>query len=56
MSKLVYLLIIVGAGIAALGANELMVYGWDTVSRVEIGGGVAVVVAALSLSGATRWR
>lgn len=56
MTKLVYLLILVGAGIAALGAKELMVYGWDRMCTVEIGGGAAVVVAALCLSGITRWR
>ena len=56
MTKVVYLLILIGAGIAALGAKELMVYGWDTRSSFEIGGGVVVVVAALALSGLTRWR
>lgn len=56
MSKLVYVLIIVGAGVAALGAKELLVYGWDAVSTSEIAGGATVVVAALCLSGLTRWR
>jgi len=56
MSKLIYLLIIMGAGIAAVGAKELMVYGWDTRSSFEIGGGAVVVVGALALSGLTRWR
>ena len=56
MTKLIYLLIIVGAAIAALGAEELMVYGWDTRSSFEIAGGAVVVVAALALSGLTRWR
>lgn len=56
MTKLVYVLIIVGAGVAALGAKELLVYGWDTISTAEIGGGAAVVVGALCLSGLTRWR
>lgn len=56
MSKLVYLLILVGAGMAAFGAKELMVYGWDTTSQIEIGGGVAVIVGGLVLSGITRWR
>jgi hypothetical protein len=56
MSKLVYLLIIVGAAIAALGARELMIYGWDSTSQFEIGVGVLVIVAALALSGITRWR
>ncbi|MGH9591091.1 MAG: hypothetical protein ACRD25_11905 [Terracidiphilus sp.] len=56
MNKLVYLLIVVGAAVAALGAKELMVFGWDTMSTVEIAGGSAVVVAALCVSGITRWR
>lgn len=56
MSKLIYVLIIVGAGIAAFGAKELMVYGWDSTCQFEIGGGIAVVVGALALSGITRWR
>lgn len=56
MSKLVYLLILVGAGIAALGAKELMVYGWDRLATIEIAGGAGVVVMALCLSGLTRWR
>jgi hypothetical protein len=56
MSKLVYVLILVGAVVAALGAKELMVYGWDSTSQFEIGGGVVVVVAALAMSGLTRWR
>lgn len=56
MTKLIYFLIIVGAGVAALGAKELMVYGWDTMATTEIGGGAAVVVLALCLSGITRWR
>lgn len=56
MTKLVYLLILVGAAIAALGAKELMIYGWDTMATVEIAGGAGVVVVALCLSGLTRWR
>jgi hypothetical protein len=56
MGKLIYLLILVGAAIAAIGARELMIYGWDTTSQFEIGGGVVVIVAALALSGVTRWR
>jgi len=56
MSKVIYLLIIMGAGIAALGAQELMVYGWDNRASFEIGGGVVVIVGALALSGLTRWR
>lgn len=56
MTKLIYLLIIVGAGIAAFGARELMIYGWDTTSQWEVGGGIAVVVGALAMSGLTRWR
>ena len=56
MSKLVYVLIIIGAGIAAFGANELMAYGWDSKCQFEIGSGIAVIVGALVLSGLTRWR
>lgn len=56
MSKLIYLLIIIGAGVAALGAQELMIYGWDNKATFEIAGGVVVVVGALALSGLTRWR
>jgi hypothetical protein len=56
MSKVIYLLIILGAGIAALGAKELMIYGWDTRASFEIAGGAVVVVGALALSGLTRWR
>lgn len=56
MSKLIYLLILVGGGIAVLGAKELMIFGWDRMATVEIGGGTAVVVAALCMSGITRWR
>lgn len=56
MSKLVYLLIIVGAAVATLGARELMVYGWDSTAQFDVGVGVVVIVAALVLSGTTRWR
>jgi hypothetical protein len=56
MSKLIYLLIIIGAGIAGVGAKELMVYGWDNRASFEIAGGAVVVVGALVLSGVTRWR
>lgn len=56
MSKLVFVLIIVGAGIAALGARELMIYGWDTKAQLQVGVGIFVIVAALALSGTTRWR
>ena len=56
MTKLIYLMIIVGAGIAALGAEELMVYGWDTRATFEVSGGAVVIVGALALSGLTRWR
>lgn len=56
MSKLVYLLIIVGAAVAALGARELMIYGWDSKAQFQIGVGIVVIIAALVLSGITRWR
>lgn len=56
MSKLIYLLILVGGGVAVLGAKELMVFGWDRMATIEIFGGAAVIVAALCLSGVTRWR
>lgn len=56
MSKLVFILIIVGAAIAAFGARELMVYGWDSTAQFDVGVGIVVIVAALVLSGITRWR